>query len=255
MSLKEESPKDGTRDFGFDEVGNDDHRRLVRDVFDRVAGRYDLMNDVMSGGLHRLWKASFIGEIAPRPGTRHLDLAGGTGDIAMGLHRAADGEAEIFLTDINTEMLGVAEDRLIDKGIFNGIAFSACDAAHLPFANRSFDTISIAFGLRNVTERTAALAEIRRVLKPGGRFYCLEFSRVVLPLLDRLYDLYSFNVVPMMGQAIAGDADSYRYLVESIRRFPDQAGLETEMAQAGLDRPTHRNMSGGIVALHSAWRL
>ena len=243
-----------TTHFGFQEVPETEKARLVRRVFDHVAPRYDLMNDLMSGGVHRLWKASLIRDVAPRAGETFLDVAGGTGDVAFGLHEAAP-DTRIFVCDINPDMLAVGRDRALDRGILTGPVFVAGDAERLPFPSRSVDAYTIAFGLRNVTRIDAALAEARRVLKPGGRFFCMEFSRVVLPVLDRLYDLYSFTVLPALGQAVTGDRAAYQYLVESIRRFPAQEELAARMARAGLERPRFRNLSGGIAAIHSAWRL
>jgi demethylmenaquinone methyltransferase/2-methoxy-6-polyprenyl-1,4-benzoquinol methylase len=208
----------------------------------------------MSGGLHRLWKDSLIDSLAPRPGMHLLDVAGGTGDLAFRfLDRAPGGRATVC--DINPAMLAVGRDRALDRGRVGGVDWVAGDAEALPFRARSVDAYTIAFGLRNVTRREAALAEARRVLKPGGRFLCLEFSRVVLPLLGRIYDAYSFAVVPWLGQRVTGDRAAYRYLVESIRRFPDQERLAGLLAEAGFDRVRVRNLTGGIVAIHTGWRL
>ena len=244
--------------FGFRRVSTDEHPALVRSVFDSVAARYDLMNDLMSGGLHRLWKASLLDSLAPRPGTLLVDVAGGTGDIAFGFLKRAGGAAtgaHATICDINGEMLKTGADRALDRGVTAGLSIVCGDAEALPIEERSADSCTIAFGLRNVTHRDRALAEMRRVLRPGGRFLCLEFSRVVLPLLAPLYDLYSFRVVPALGRWVTGDRDAYRYLVESIRRFPDQEKLCREMRDAGFGNVTHRNLSGGIVALHSGWRI
>jgi demethylmenaquinone methyltransferase/2-methoxy-6-polyprenyl-1,4-benzoquinol methylase len=255
---------DGKTHFGFRDVAEADKAPLVRRVFDSVAPRYDLMNDLMSAGIHRLWKAELIAEIAPRPGEVLLDVAGGTGDIAtryvdaLGRNRAADDdrdEPRAIICDINAEMLNVGRDRAIDTGHIKGLAWVAGDAEHLPVASHSVDVYTIAFGLRNVTRIDAALAEARRVLKPGGRFFCLEFSRVVVPGLDKLYDLYSFQVLPQLGRWVAGDREAYQYLVESIRRFPPQQQLADRLAQAGLERVRVRNLSGGVAAIHAAWRL
>ncbi|MBV8537874.1 MAG: class I SAM-dependent methyltransferase [Alphaproteobacteria bacterium] len=253
-----------TTHFGFREVAEADKAPLVRRVFDSVAPRYDLMNDLMSAGVHRLWKSTLIATIAPRPGELLLDVAGGTGDIAAryleALDRAGDPattapDARAIVCDINGEMLDVGRDRMIDGGRLAGVAWVAGDAEHLPVASSSVDVYTIAFGLRNVTHIDAALAEARRVLKPGGRFFCLEFSRVVLPVLDKLYDLYSFQVLPRLGEWVAGDRDAYQYLVESIRKFPSQDQLARQVSSAGLDRVQVRNLSGGVAAIHSAWRL
>ncbi len=251
------NPGDTTH-FGFRDVPVADKASLVRGVFDRVAGSYDLMNDLMSGGVHRLWKAELIAEIAPRPGERLLDVAGGTGDIATRFLDAAGGAgsgASAILCDINTAMLAVGRDRALDSGYTAGLAWTTGDAERLPIASGSVDIYTIAFGLRNVTGIDAALAEARRVLRPGGRFFCLEFSRVVVPGLAQIYDLYSFNVLPFLGQIVAGDREAYQYLVESIRRFPPQDELVRRMAAAGLGRPRYRNLTGGIAAIHAGWRL
>jgi demethylmenaquinone methyltransferase/2-methoxy-6-polyprenyl-1,4-benzoquinol methylase len=241
--------------FGFRRVNATEKPALVRGVFERVAGRYDLMNDLMSGGIHRLWKTAMIDWLAPRPGQLLLDVAGGTGDIAFRyLDRAGRG-GQVVVCDLTPAMLAVGRDRAIDRGIVEGIDWLAGDAQALPLADRSVDAYTIAFGLRNVTEIDRALAEARRVLKPGGRFLCLEFSQVVLPLLKEFYDLYSFRVLPWMGRIVAGDRDSYVYLVESIRRFPAQGALIERMTTAGFGQASYRNLSGGIAALHSAWRI
>jgi len=241
--------------FGFRRVDPEEKPALVRGVFERVAGRYDLMNDLMSGGIHRLWKAAMMDWLAPRPGQLLLDVAGGTGDIARRfLARAGEG-ARVIVCDLTPAMLTVGRDRAIDRGVIAGIDWVAGDAQALPLADRSVDAYTIAFGLRNVTDIDRALAEARRVLKPGGRFLCLEFSQVALPVLKELYDLYSFRLLPWMGQVVAGDRDAYTYLVESIRRFPGQEALVGRMSAAGLGLARYRNLSGGIAALHSAWRL
>jgi demethylmenaquinone methyltransferase/2-methoxy-6-polyprenyl-1,4-benzoquinol methylase len=224
-------------------------------VFDSVAARYDLMNDLMSLGVHRLWKDTMVDVLAPRPGMAMIDVAGGTGDIAFRIHRRTAGQARIAVCDINPAMLAVGQDRAIDRGLVRGLDWVAGDAEALPFPDRSFDAYTIAFGLRNVTHIARALAEARRVLRPGGRFLCLEFSRVGLPLLRRLYDAYSAAVLPALGGIVAGDSEAYRYLHESIRRHPPQERLAAMMVEAGLARATWRDMSGGIVALHSGWRI
>jgi demethylmenaquinone methyltransferase/2-methoxy-6-polyprenyl-1,4-benzoquinol methylase len=247
--------------FGFETVAESEKAPRVRRVFESVAGRYDLMNDLMSGGVHRMWKQAFVDWLAPRPGQGLLDVAGGTGDIAFRViervGRARVGA--IVVCDLTPEMVAQGRDRAIDRGILPGgdcpLYWAAGDAEALPVAESSVEAYTIAFGLRNVTHIEGALAEARRVLKPGGRFLCLEFSQVVVPLVDRLYDLYSFKVLPALGEAVTGDRDAYQYLVESIRRFPPQDELAAMMEAAGLERVSYRNLSGGIAAMHSAWRI
>jgi demethylmenaquinone methyltransferase/2-methoxy-6-polyprenyl-1,4-benzoquinol methylase len=252
-----ESRQPGSRetDFGFRSVGEDEKTRLVREVFDHVAERYDLMNDLMSGGIHRRWKAQLIDRLNPRPGETLLDLAGGTGDVAQRFLGRAGNDSRVIVCDINAAMVAAGRDRSIDDGILGGIAWMVGDAENLPLADASVDACTISFGLRNVTRKERALAEARRVLKPGGRFFCLEFSRVEAPLLRRVYDLYSFAVLPRLGGIVAKDRDAYQYLVESIRRFPPQAELAAMMRDAGFEQVIWRNLSGGIAALHSGWRL
>src|SRR4029077_12282167 len=240
--------------FGFRRVEAEEKPALVRGVFERVAGRYDLMNDLMSGGIHRLWKADLIDWLKPRAGELLLDVAGGTGDIAFRYLQKAGKGGRVVVCDLTPAMLTVGRDRAIDRGIVAGIDWVAGDAQNLPIGDRSVDAFTIAFGLRNVTDIDRPLCEARRVLKPGGRFVCLEFSQVVLPLLKQLYDLYSFRVLPWMGRLVAGDRDSDVYLVESTRRFPAQGALIERMRAAGLDQASYRNLSGGIAALYSAWR-
>lgn len=251
-----------TVDFGFRRVSPGEKSGLVRAVFDSVAGRYDLMNDLMSAGVHRLWKAAMIDWLAPRAGIRLVDVAGGTGDIALRVLERVGGAAAnarrggaVTVCDRNANMLKFGRAKAIDRGLIEGATFLCADAEALPMADSSVDAYTIAFGLRNVTRLEAALCEARRVLRPGGRFLCLDFSRVSVPLLGRLYDRYSFAVLPRLGEIVTGDADAYRYLVESIRRFPPQDELADMMGAAGLDKVKYRNLSGGIAALHSAWRL
>ena len=246
-------PVSDTADFGFRTVARAEKGGLVREVFDSVAPRYDLMNDLMSLGVHRLWKREFVQALDPRPQHTLLDLAGGTGDVAFGWRRAGGGPA--ILSDVNASMLGVGRDRAIGQGLVAGIAFLVADAERVPLPDRSVDRVSIAFGLRNCTDKSAVLREARRVLRPGGRFLCLEFSRVQVAVLAPVYDAWSFGVLPRLGQAVAGDRDSYQYLAESIRTFPDQEALADLMRQAGLSRVTHRNLTGGIAAIHAGWRL
>jgi demethylmenaquinone methyltransferase / 2-methoxy-6-polyprenyl-1,4-benzoquinol methylase len=242
-----------TVDFGFRRVDRTEKAGMVRAVFDSVAPRYDLMNDLMSLGIHRVWKQIFISDLQPRPGHRLLDLAGGTGDISFGWLRRGGGP--VFMTDINYAMLSVGRDRALNFGFAGDVSLVVADAEKLPLPDRCVDRVSIAFGLRNCTDKPAVLREARRVLKPGGRFLCLEFSRVTVAALTPVYDAWSFRVLPRLGRMVAGDADSYRYLAESIRTFPDQATLAGMMREAGLTRVTVRNLSGGIAAIHAGWRL
>ena len=239
--------------FGFKPVDPKEKAGLVRQVFDSVAERYDLMNDLMSGGVHRLWKAALIEMIRPRAGMVLLDVAGGTGDIAFRFLDA--GGSQVHVCDINESMLRVGRDRAINRGTLSGIDWITGDAMHLPVASRSVDAYTIAFGLRNVTGIDAAIAEAHRVLKPGGRFFVLEFSHVVVPGLRELYDAYSFTLLPKIGRMVAGDEAAYRYLVESIRKFPDQDNLAKRIAAAGFGQVRVRNLTGGIAAIHSGWRL
>jgi len=239
--------------FGDRQIDPGEKTGLVRGVFNRVAGRYDLMNDLMSAGVHRLWKAEFIRALNPRPHEALLDVAAGTGDIAEGWRKAGGGPA--LLCDINEAMLSQGRDRAMDRGKIAGLSWAVGNAECLPFADRSFDAYTIAFGLRNVTDIDAALSEARRVLKPGGRFFCLEFSRVAIAPLRSIYDRYSDIVIPKLGEVVAKDRDSYVYLVESIRRFPDQEALIGRMEQAGFAFNAYRNLSVGIAAIHHARRI
>ena len=242
--------------FGFRTVDAAEKSRLVRDIFARVASRYDLMNDLMSGGVHRLWKSDMVAWLRPRDGMRCVDVAGGTGDIATRiLARAGGGGTRLVVCDANEAMLQVGRDRAFDAGVCAGIDWLCGDAEALPLADASMDAYTIAFGIRNVGRIGRALAEARRVLRPGGRFLCLEFSRVSVPGLAQLYDAYSFKVLPVLGAVVAGDRAAYQYLVESIRRFPDQESFAGMIAAAGLGNVGFRNLSGGIAALHSAWRI
>ena len=241
-------------DFGFRTVPAAEKPRLVHGVFTSVARRYDLMNDLMSAGIHRLWKEAMVDWLAPRPGMRVLDLAGGTGDIAFRILRRTRGRAEVTVCDLTEAMLIEGRRRAAEQG-FGAIDWVVGDAERLPFAVRSFDACTIAFGIRNVTHIDRVLAEAFRVLRPGGRFLCLEFSRVAVPLLRRLYDAYSFTVIPPLGELVTGDRASYQYLVESIRRFPDQETFAEMIRLAGFARVRWRNLSLGVAALHSGWRL
>jgi demethylmenaquinone methyltransferase/2-methoxy-6-polyprenyl-1,4-benzoquinol methylase len=255
-----ENDTSGRTDFGFHRVPETQKAPLVRAIFDSVAARYDLMNDLMSAGIHRWWKSEMVAWLKPRPGQRLLDVAGGTGDIALravprllGNGEAAD--AGVIVCDASAAMLAIGRARALDQGILAGIEWVCADAEQLPVADCSVDLYTVGFGLRNVTRIDAALAEARRVLKPGGRFLCLEFTPEITPLLQPLYDLYSFQFVPLLGQIVTGDRDAYSYLVESIRRFPRQSELAEMIAGAGLDHVRFRNLTGGVAALHSAWRL
>jgi len=239
-------------DFGYQRVAEDDKARRVGEVFDSVAGRYDLMNDLMSLGLHRLWKAFAIGVARPRAGERILDIAAGSGDLARALAKRVGPQGEVWLTDINRRMLQRGRDRLLDAGVMAPAV--QCDGERLPFADASFDAVTVGFGLRNMTRKDRALAEMRRVLRPGGRLVVLEFSRVWKPL-EPAYDLYSFKVLPWLGERVAGDADAYRYLAESIRMHPDQQTLAAMMGSAGLERVEVFNLAAGVVAVHRGYRI
>ncbi|KAA9130857.1 bifunctional demethylmenaquinone methyltransferase/2-methoxy-6-polyprenyl-1,4-benzoquinol methylase UbiE [Marinihelvus fidelis] len=243
-----------TTHFGFSEVPTGQKTRMVRGVFDSVAGNYDIMNDVMSMGVHRLWKRHFVDTSGINPGDRVLDLAGGTGDIAALLSKRVGGTGQVVLSDINESMVGVGRRRLDDRGIVANVRYALANAESLPFASKSFDAVTMAFGLRNVTDKDAALREMRRVLRPGGRVHILEFSEVRAEPLKKFYDTYSFSFLPMMGKLVAGDADSYQYLAESIRKHPPQRELAQMMENAGLGAVTYRNMTGGIVAIHRGRR-
>lgn len=247
-----EESNSNTTHFGYETVDESEKAAKVAQVFHSVAERYDVMNDLMSGGLHRLWKTFTVARANVRPGMRVLDIAGGTGDLARAFAKRAGPTGEVWLTDINTSMLRVGRDRLIDHGLLVPVA--VCDAEKLPFPDQYFDLVTVAFGLRNMTRKDRALAEMRRVLKPGGRLMVLEFSRVARPVAP-VYDWYSFNVLPWLGQKVAGDAHSYRYLAESIRMHPDQQTLADMMGKAGLSRVQYFNLTGGIVALHEGVNL
>ncbi|HHH36795.1 MAG TPA: bifunctional demethylmenaquinone methyltransferase/2-methoxy-6-polyprenyl-1,4-benzoquinol methylase UbiE [Gammaproteobacteria bacterium] len=244
-----------TTHFGFQQVPVPEKKRRVGQVFDSVAERYDIMNDVMSFGIHRLWKWLAIHLSHVRPGQRVLDLAAGSGDLSRRLARRVGEHGEVVAADINAAMLERGRQRLTDEGLVGNIRYVQADAERLPFPDAHFHHATMAFGLRNVTDKAAALAELRRVLKPGGQLLILEFSRPRLPLLSRAYDFYSFNVLPRMGQLIVNDADSYRYLAESIRIHPDQETLLAMMQEAGLEQCDYLNFSAGIVALHRGRRL
>lgn len=238
--------------FGFETVDEKEKARRVAGVFSSVAQKYDVMNDLMSMGLHRLWKKFTIDIAAPRPGERVLDVAGGTADLSSAFAKRVGATGQVWLTDINNAMLGVGRDRLLDEGVLAPVA--QCDAEKLPFPDNHFDIVTVAFGLRNMTHKDKALMEMRRVLRPGGRLLVLEFSKVWKPL-EKAYDIYSFKLLPWLGEKIAGDAESYRYLAESIRMHPDQAALKALMEQAGLERVEVFNMTAGVVALHRGYKL
>ena len=239
-------------DFGYQRVPEGDKARRVGEVFDSVAGRYDLMNDLMSLGLHRAWKAFAIGVARPRAGERILDIAAGSGDLARALAKRVGPTGEVWLTDINRRMLERGRNRLLDAGVLAPAV--QCDGERLPFAPESFDCVTVAFGLRNMTRKDAALAEMRRVLKPGGRLVVLEFSRVWKPFAPA-YDLYSFKVLPWLGERVAGDAAAYRYLAESIRMHPDQETLAAMLRNAGLEQVEVFNLAAGVVAVHRGFRI
>ena len=240
-------------DFGFEKVAWSDKARRVRGVFDSVAGNYDVMNDLMSGGMHRLWKRFVLACTNLRAGQRALDVAGGTGDLSMGMLKQVGPSGLVVLTDINARMLARGRDRLIDAGFTGNFCAAQANAESLPFRPAQFDCVTIGFGLRNVTDKPAALASMRSMLKPGGQLIVLEFSQVAIPALRPLYDTYSFKVLPKLGELVAGDAASYQYLAESIRKHPDQETLLGMMREAGLDNCSYQNLSGGIVAVHRGY--
>jgi demethylmenaquinone methyltransferase/2-methoxy-6-polyprenyl-1,4-benzoquinol methylase len=241
---------DKTTHFGYKQVNVEEKAGKVAEVFHSVAGNYDLMNDLMSGGIHRLWKRVTIEMSGVRPGHHVLDIAGGTGDLAAKFSRIVGPEGTVVLADINDSMLKVGRDRLVDRGITDNVRFSQADAQYLPFPDNTFDVITIAFGLRNVTDKDMALRSMLRVLKPGGKLLVLEFSKPPNQLLSKIYDGYSFNILPKLGKLFANDADSYQYLAESIRMHPDQEALLSMMDNAGFEKTDYHNMTGGIVALH-----
>jgi len=251
-------PRPDTTDFGFDHVPLADKQTRVNDVFRSVARRYDLMNDLMSGGLHRAWKDALVTAANPPRNERPfalIDLAGGTGDVAFRVLAAGGPGTRVTVVDINAEMLEIGRARAAEQGLDDAVTFVEGNAEALPLAERGYDVVTIAFGIRNVPRIDAALTEAYRALRPGGRFLCLEFSAADLPGFDTLYDFYSFNVIPALGRAVAGDAEAYRYLVESIRRFPKPPVFADMMRSAGFARVSFQRMTGGIVALHSGWRL
>jgi len=246
---------DNTTHFGYKTVDSEDKAGMVAGVFHSVAAKYDVMNDLMSFGVHRIWKQLTIDQSGVRPGHHVLDLAGGTGDLAIKLSRRVGPTGSVVLSDINESMLSVGRDRLTDKGIVGNVTYSQANAEALPFADDSFHCVTMAFGLRNVTDKDKALASIFRVLKPGGRLLVLEFSKPVLPLLSKAYDAYSFTALPAMGQLVAGDSESYKYLAESIRMHPDQETLKSMMDAVGFENTSYQNFTGGVVALHKGFKL
>ena len=243
-----------TTHFGFDQVPVDEKARRVAEVFDSVATRYDLMNDLMSLGLHRLWKRYAVETSGVRPGQSVLDLAGGTGDLAVLLARRVGEAGSVVIADINRAMLEVGRERIEDRGLVGNLRYAQADAERLPFADNSFDCVTMAFGLRNVTHKEQALASILRVLRPGGKLLVLEFSHVTVGALKPLYDLYSFRGLPFLGRLVTGDAESYRYLAESIRMHPDQETLKGMMEAAGFVQCDYLNLTAGVVALHRGWK-
>lgn len=246
---------DGKTHFGYEEVEVEEKVKRVGDVFDSVASKYDVMNDLMSFGLHRAWKHFTLQQTSLRPGQAALDLAGGTGDLALKMSRKVSTTGQVVLADINSAMLRTGRDKLTDRGVTGNLSYAQVNAEMLPFADESFDCITIAFGLRNVTDKQKALESMFRVLRPAGRLLVLEFSKPVLPLLSKAYDAYSFSALPMLGKLIANDADSYRYLAESIRMHPDQDTLLSMMESAGYEMSSYNNLTGGVVALHKGFKL
>jgi demethylmenaquinone methyltransferase/2-methoxy-6-polyprenyl-1,4-benzoquinol methylase len=246
---------DHTVDFGFEKVAAADKAERVRAVFASVAGKYDVMNDLMSFGAHRLWKHFTLSLTGLRPGQRALDVAGGTGDLAAGLLRQVGKSGRVVLSDVNPAMLDIGRDRLLDKGLVGNVECIVADAERLPFEDNAFDCVTIGFGLRNVTDKAAALKSMHRVLKPGGQLLVLEFSTPVAPGLKPIYDAYSFKILPLLGGLVAKDADSYRYLAESIRMHPNQEALLEMLRAAGFIQARYHNLSGGIVAVHRGYKI
>ncbi|ASG64860.1 bifunctional demethylmenaquinone methyltransferase/2-methoxy-6-polyprenyl-1,4-benzoquinol methylase [Idiomarina piscisalsi] len=247
--------KDDSIDFGYQKVARSEKKNLVANVFQSVAAKYDVMNDLMSFGIHRLWKRYTIDCSGVRKGMKILDIAGGTGDLTAQFSRRVGPEGEVVLADINDAMLKVGRDKLRDRGVVGNVRYVQADAEELPFDDNTFDVITIAFGLRNVTDKDKALRSMLRVLKPGGRLLILEFSKPVSATLNQLYDFYSFNILPKMGLVVANDADSYQYLAESIRMHPDQNTLKSMMETAGYEKVDYQNMTGGVVALHRGYKF
>lgn len=254
MNTETQPDKEQTTDFGYEKVPINEKAKKVANVFNTVADKYDLMNDIMSLGVHRIWKRIAVDLARVREGQKVLDIAGGTGDLAIPLAKKVGKQGKIYLADINESMLRHGKDKLLDKGIMGNIEFILTDAENMPFLDNYFDCITIAFGLRNITRKENALAEMYRTLKPGGRLIILEFSKPVLPGLKPLYDFYSFNILPQLGDWITGSADSYRYLAESIRKHPDQETLKNMLEETGLSGCEYYNLGGGIVAIHRAFK-
>ncbi len=242
-----------TTHFGFKEIPEEEKSSRVRGVFDSVASRYDLMNDLMSGGMHRLWKREMVGMLNPQDGMQILDVAGGTGDIAFRMRERAN--CDVTVLDINQHMLDEGYNRSLDRNMLDGLEWVCADAESLPFGDNHFDAYTIAFGIRNVTHIDKALAEAYRVLKPGGRFLCMEFSKIPNDLLSKLYDAYSFALIPKIGKRVTGDEAAYQYLVESIRKFPNQRAFEAMIKEAGFGNTSYRNLTHGVVAIHSGRKL
>lgn len=249
------SNENNTTDFGYKTVAKDEKETMVAGVFHSVAQQYDIMNDLMSFGIHRLWKRFTIDASGVRPGNKVLDLAGGTGDLTAKFSQLVGKEGHVVLADINSSMLNVGRDKLRDKGVVGNVKYVQANAECLPFDDNSFDIITIAFGLRNVTDKDKALRSMYRVLKPGGRLLVLEFSKPEQEILSKVYDFYSFNVLPKMGELVAKDGESYQYLAESIRMHPDQETLKTMMDNAGFDQTSYHNLTGGVVALHKGFKF
>jgi demethylmenaquinone methyltransferase/2-methoxy-6-polyprenyl-1,4-benzoquinol methylase len=255
MTPKAQSKDPEAEWFGYRQVSPEEKTQSVIDVFSSVADKYDIMNDLMSGGLHRLWKDYFVAKLRPRAGEKILDVAGGTGDITRRCLQKTQGKCEITVCDLNPEMIRVGRNKTIDAGWLDNVEWVVGNAESLPFDASSMDAVCITFGLRNVTRIDTALGEFFRVLKPGGRFFCMEFSSGVRPPLKKLYDMYSFSVLPWLGEKVAQDRESYQYLAESIRQFPSQPELAERMKKAGFERVKFENILGGIVAIHSGWKL
>ena len=253
--MDESTERSTTADFGFQKIPKGEKQARVREVFDSVADRYDVMNDLMSAGLHRVWKRFALARTGLRPGQRALDVACGSGDLGRGMARQVGPNGLVVLTDINTAMLAHGRDKLLNSGVIGNVAFAQTDAEQLPFSANSFHCVTIGFGLRNVTDKATALAAMYRVVKPGGRLLVLEFSQLRVKALQPLYDLYSFELLPRMGKLVANDADSYRYLAESIRMHPNQQVLNDMLEHAGFERCRYFNLAGGIVALHQGFKL